>query len=75
MGIRFMSVYFSSVYFYMEIHWKVSMRSSLFTYACLPCSPNGIAFIHPPNKVVLADYDTHFYYFFSATKNKSLMDR
>lgn len=54
-------------YFSVEIHLKESMTLSLFTCARLPSSSKESAYICPPNKVLGADYDTHFNYFFSAT--------
>lgn len=69
--LPFISLYFSSVsYLYTDIHLKVSMTSSLFKYMPLPSYSKELAYIHPLNKVLVADYDTHIYYFFSAPMNK-----
>lgn len=71
--LHFISVYFSSVYFYTEIQLKVSVKSSNIIYKRLPSSSKKLAYINPPNAGVLAaDYGTHLYYFFSATTNEPI---
>lgn len=43
------------------------MMLSLCISVGLPSSLKELAYIYPPNEVLDADYDTHFYYFFCAT--------
>lgn len=53
----------------MEINLKLS-APSLFTHVLLPNSSKEFVYIHTPNKVLVADYDTHFHHFFSATTDE-----
>lgn len=63
-------IFFQEFGLFTEIHLKVDVTSSLFTYARVPSSPKELAYIQPPEEVPAAVYDAHFHYFFSATTNE-----
>lgn len=63
-------IYSSVCYSYTDIHLKVSMTSSLFTYGHLPSCSMELAHIPLQKKFLNTDEDPHFSYFFSATVNE-----
>lgn len=46
------------------------MTSSLFTYACLSSSSKELAYIYPPNEVLVGYFNIYIYHLFSATTNE-----